>query len=228
VKTEGIKDRILEISSIARRVYGIKLILTVGLSDSSRWFLLNKEKLKYSMELECKGLVLDIGAFSGQYSEKIRKRNPKMTFWLYEPIPDYYELCTNRFKNRDNVFVFPYAISANGRELQMQINGLRTRQNTFPINVGVPIPSMSIQEIFDSVSEIELLKMNIEGMEYECLEQLISTSSLHKAKHILIQFHDFESNSQDRRDAIHGQLMQNFYNVYKSDWMWELWARKVN
>ena len=33
-------------------------------------------------------------------------------------------------------------------------------------------------------------------MEYECLEQLIRTNSLIKAKHLLIQFHNFEINSK--------------------------------
>ena len=225
---ESIKDRILETSSIARRFYGIKLILKFGLSDSARWFLLDREKLKYSMELKCEGLVLDVGAFSGLYANEILNRNPRLTLWLYEPIPDYYEFCVNRFKGCNNVFVFPYAISANGRGLQMQINGLRTRQKTSSIGEGSFVPSLSIQEIFDSVNEIELLKMNIEGMEYECLEQLISTNSLDKAKHLLIQFHNFESDAQNRRDAIYRHLKEDFYSVYKFDWMWELWMRKKN
>ena len=168
------KDRILEISSIARRVYGIKLALRHGPSDTSKWFLFNREKLKYGMKYKREGLVLDIGSYLGEYTEKVLEMNPGMIFWLYEPIPEYFSICANRFKDRDNVTVYQTAVSADGRNIQMQIDGLRSRQKPGVSPERIATKSISIQGIFDSVTEIELLKMNIEGMEYECLHKLIA------------------------------------------------------
>jgi FkbM family methyltransferase len=223
---EHAKDRILETSSIARRIYGAKLTLKGGPSGASRWFLFNREKLKYSIKLNTTGLVLDIGSYLGEFTEGVLKNNPHLTFWLYEPISEFFWVCENKFNNKENIVVSQKAVSADGRKIKMQIDGLRSRQKSVNFSEGVTIDSVSIQEIFDSVSEIELIKMNIEGMEYECLEQLIHSNSLIKAKKILIQFHNFEKDSQDRRDLLQIQLAKDFENIYTFEWMWELWIRK--
>ena len=226
MNTQHIKDRILETSPIARRIYGAKLTLTGRVSDSSRWFLYNREKLKFAVKLNQRGLVLDLGAYLGEYTEVILKKNKQMTFWLYEPIPEFFSVCTNRFKNKENIVVYQNAVSADGRNFQMQIDGLRSRKESRIFSDSVTIESLSIQEIFDTVIEIELVKMNIEGMEYECLEQLIRTNSLIKARYLLIQFHDFEKDSHKRRDLIRKQMEKDFKNIYTFEWMWELWIRK--
>ena len=226
MNTQHIKDRILETSSIARRIYGAKLTLTGKASDSSRWFLFNREKLKFALSLNQTGLVLDMGAYLGEYTEVVLKKNKQMTFWLYEPAPEFFLVCTNRFKNNKNIVVYQKAVSADGRNFQMQIDGLRSRKEPRILSDSVTIESLSIQEIFDTVVEIELVKMNIEGMEYECLEQLIHTNSLIKARYLLIQFHDFEKDSHKRRDLIRKQMEKDFKNIYTFEWMWELWIRK--
>lgn len=226
MKIEYMKDRILESSSIARRMYGVKLTLTGKSSDASKWFLFNRDKLIFDIKLKQEGLVLDIGSYLGEYTERVLGKNPKMTFWLYEPIPSYFNACVNKFKNRENVVVYQTAVSADGRDFQMHIDGLRSRQGSAASSEGVPVDSISIQEIFDSVSEIELLKMNIEGMEYECLEQLIHSNSLIKSKYLLIQFHNFEKESKDRRNALRMDIERDFNNIYTFEWIWELWIRK--
>ena len=226
VNKQHIKDRILETSSIARRIYGAKLTLTGRVSDSSRWFLYNREKLKFDIKLNQTGLVLDMGAYLGEYTEVILQKNKQITFWLYEPIPEFFMVCTNKFKDKENIVVHQKAVSADGRNFQMQIDGLRSRKESSIFFDSVTIESQSIQEIFDTVIEIELVKMNIEGMEYECLEQLIRTNSLVKARYLLIQFHNFEKDSHKRRDLIRKQMEIDFKNIYTFEWIWELWIRK--
>ncbi len=178
------------------------------------------------MEFKHEGIVLDIGAYLGEYTEKIRKKNPRLTFWLYEPIPEYFKVCVIRFKDKENVVIQQKAVSADGRNLMMQTDGLRSRQDSINSLNSSRVISINIQTIFDSVTEIELMKMNIEGMEYECLEQLISTDSVVKAKQLLIQFHNFEDEAHHRRELLRTQIAKKFVNVYAYDWIWELWIRK--
>lgn len=223
---EQLKDFALETSSIARRIYGMKLILRGGQSDAARWFLFNREKLKYEMNFKSNGLILDIGSYVGEYTKKLLDKNPKMTFWLYEPIPEYYRACLVRFKDRENVSVYQKAVSADGRDIRMQIDGLRSRQELKTNDEVLEFASINIQEIFDSVSEIELLKMNIEGMEYECLNQLILSNSLIKANYLLIQFHNFESEAEKKRNLVIKAIEEDFTNVFTFEWIWELWIRK--
>ena len=226
VNIEHLKDFALETSSIARRIYGIKLILWHGKSDAARWFLFNREKLKFGMNFNSNGLILDIGSYLGAYTNKLIDKNPGMTFWLYEPIPEYYRACLIRFKERENVSVYQKAVSADGRDIRMQIDRLRSRQELNTNDKVLTFASINIQEIFDSVNEIELLKMNIEGMEYECLNQLILSNTLIKANYLLIQFHNFESEADKKRNLIIKAIENDFTNVFTFEWMWELWIRK--
>ena len=226
VNIKKFKDLALETSSIARRIYGIKLFCQDGQSDVAKWFLFNQEKLKYGMNLKSNGLVLDIGSYVGEYTKKVLNKSPRMTFWLYEPIPEYYRACLVRFKGRENVSVYQKAVSADGRAIRMQIDGLRSRQELGAKNDILEFASINIQEIFDSAAEIELLKMNIEGMEYECLNQLILSNSLIKAKYLLIQFHNFESGAEKKRNLVRKAIEKDFTNVFNYEWMWELWIRK--
>ena len=85
-----------------------------------------------------------------------------MTFWLYEPIPEFFSVCENKFKNKENIIVYQKAVSADGHNFQMQIDGLRSREESSIFFESATIQSISIQDIFDSVMEIELVKMNIE------------------------------------------------------------------
>ncbi len=221
-----LKDRLLETSAIARRLYGLTLTLRNGNSDVSEWFLFNHEKLKYGIDLHKYGIVLDLGAFKGEFTKKIKLNNPHLTFWLYEPISEYFSIVANRFVGAKNITVHQYGVSADGRNIEMQIDDLRSRQELDNSIEKIEVKSLSIQEIFNSVTEIELVKMNIEGMEFECLEQLVKSNSLIKARYLLIQFHNFEHEAKSRREALRKEFDKDFNNLFSYEWMWELWIRK--
>ena len=226
MQVEQIKDRLLETSGTARRIYGIKLTLKNGLTDQAKWFLFNREKLKFAIALKEDGIVLDIGSYKGEFSEAVFARNNNLVFWLYEPISEFFEISHNRFKDNNRVLISQSAVSADGRDFEMRIDGLRSRKQEHNNFDSIPITSVSIQKIFDSSKEFELLKMNIEGMEFECLEKLLSTKSLKKAKYLLIQFHNLDKNSLPALIRLREEFANDFYNVWKYDWMWELWERK--
>ncbi len=227
MQVEQMVDRLLENSATARRIYGLKLLTKDGLTDASKWFLLNREKLKYDIDLKAGGIVLDIGAYKGQYTKKMLAKNKDMVFWLYEPIAAYFQICQNLFLDEKSITIYQAAVSANGRDFQMEIDGLRSRHSPGNLADSVSTTSIDIQNIFDSAKEFELLKMNIEGMEYECLEKLINTNSLIKAKYLLIQFHNFEDQSPYKLEKIHENINKDFTNIWKYEWTWELWKRKL-
>ncbi len=220
-------DRLLENSVTARRIYGIKLMIRDGLTDASKWFLFNREKLKYELDLKTGGIVLDIGAYKGQYTEKMHALNVDVIYWLYEPIVEYFQICKQLFFDKSTIVIHQAAVSADGRDFEMEVAGLRSRQASGNWIDSVSITSIDIQDIFDSAEEFELLKMNIEGMEYECLERLIRSNSLIKAKYLLIQFHELDEHSPSKLTKIHESISNDYTNIWKYQWMWELWKRKA-
>jgi FkbM family methyltransferase len=219
-----LKERLIETSSIARRIYGLKLLLLSGLNDESKWFLLNKEKLKYKVKLKGNGLVLDFGGYVGGFTSKMSKLNPDMLFLIFEPVPNFYKKCQKRFRKNQNVSVLPYGVTSNGRNIDLAIDGPRTRTNQSGKNLG--FPSKSITEILDNFDQVELLKMNIEGLEYECLLSIIENGSIKKINYLLVQFHNFHVDDENNYIEITSLISEDFIRVFSYKWKWELWRIK--
>jgi FkbM family methyltransferase len=219
-----LKEPLIETSSIARRIYGLKLLLLSGLNDESKWFLLNKEKLKYKVKLKGNGLVLDFGGYVGEFTSKMSKLNPDMLFLIFEPVPNFYKKCQRRFRKNQNVSILPYGVTSNGRNIDLAIDGPRTRTNQSGKNLG--FPSKSITEILDNFDQVELLKMNIEGLEYECLLSIIENGSIKKINYLLVQFHNFHVDDENNYIEITSLISEDFIRVFSYKWKWELWRIK--
>jgi FkbM family methyltransferase len=216
-------DALLEKSGLARRVYGLKLFLKTGLSDTTKWFLFNRHALKYSMPLNEKGLVVDIGGYNGDWSLKLLNLNPGLNFKIYEPVRTYFEESQKRFQGYGNVEVFNQAISSDGRKIQIHIDGPRSK---LEINQSKEYSeTLSILDLFRDLSEIELLKINIEGMEYECLEILIKNNELKKVNNLFVQFHNFNEESLSNYNFIVEEIKKDFALVFRYEWIWEHWKK---
>jgi FkbM family methyltransferase len=217
------RDRLIESLSFARRIYGIKLLFTKGWTENTKWFLLDHERMKYCIRLKKDGWVLDFGAYKGDYTATLLKRGGSFKFKIYEPVPEFYEICNARFKGNINIEVYNKAVSSDGRALQMEIDGPRTRlQDTESL---LFCESISIEDALSDMDVVELVKMNIEGMEYECLETAINAGLLGKVNNLLIQFHNFETNSEIDYRNITNLLEKDFTKVFGYKWLWEHWKR---
>lgn len=221
---DNIKERLIETSSIARRIYGLKLLLSRGLNDESKWFLLNKEELKYNIKFKDDGLVLDFGGYIGEFTSKLSKSNPNMSFLIFEPVPNFYDKCLRRFNKKQNISVLPYGVTSNGRNIDLAIDGPRTRTNQSGENQI--FATKSITEIFDDLGQVELLKMNIEGLEYECLFNIIENGYIKKINYLLIQFHNFRIDDENNYIKITRLISEDFIRIFSYKWKWELWQIK--
>ncbi len=76
-------------------------------------------------------------------------------------------------------------------------------------------------------SKIELLKLNIEGGEYELLESLLENDCITYFKNIQVQFHDFLfDNAKERMTKIQEQLSKTHELTYQYEFVWENWKLK--
>lgn len=218
------KNRIMETSSLARRLYGLKLLLKEGLTEESKWFIFNHEKLKYRMNLKEDGLLLDFGGYMGDFSAKLLKMNSKLRCKVYELVNQFANFCQYRFKDNGNVEVIVSGVSSDGRDLKMYVDGPRTKNDSSTYLES--FKSVSINSVLDVLEEVELMKMNIEGMEYECLRALESGENLKKVKYLLVQFHNFNSTSDKDYRSVIKIVEKNHTSVFKYRWLWELYIAK--
>ena len=77
------------------------------------------------------------------------------------------------------------------------------------------------------IDKISLMKINIEGGEYELLEYLTNQQKfLERIENIQVQFHDFESDSKKRMKNIQNILSRTHYLTYQFEFVWENWKLK--
>ena len=87
---------------------------------------------------------------------------------------------------------------------------------------------MEAKAFFDrnGIGEIDLMKINIEGGEYEFLEYLLDTGLAVKIKNVQVQFHDFVPNAETRTKSIQERLSQTHSLTYQYEFVWENWRVK--
>ena len=75
-------------------------------------------------------------------------------------------------------------------------------------------------------SEIALMKINIEGGEYDLLEHLLDEGLADRVRNFQVQFHDFIEDAAVRMKGIQEKLARTHQLTYFFPFIWENWERK--
>lgn len=78
----------------------------------------------------------------------------------------------------------------------------------------------------EHISNVDLIKINIEGGEYELLERLIDTGYIRIFRDVQVQFHQLAKDSERRMACIHDGLKQTHFPTYEYRFVWENWSRR--
>ena len=78
----------------------------------------------------------------------------------------------------------------------------------------------------NKIERIDLMKMNIEGGEYDLLDHLIETGFIRNIENIQVQFHDFVPEAKQRMMKIQKELSKTHRLTYQYIFVWENWRRK--
>lgn len=222
---KGLLDKFLKFSFF-RILFGGFLVLREGRTENSLWFFFNRESKIDKIKIDSEGTVLDIGCFKGEFTKKLLRQNPWLKVEMFEPYGPYVKKAMQKVKQGTNVKVHQLAVTGDGRQQVFTAMGLRTKQvllgsdeltNTFHAD------SIEMSELILSRSPISLLKINIEGMEYECFESIAGTQLLQSVKMILIQFHNFSEDHPQRRSGVQALFANTHSPIFIHDWKWELW-----
>ena len=73
----------------------------------------------------------------------------------------------------------------------------------------------------NQIGPIDLMKINIEGGEYDLLDHLIDTGFVKNIRNIQVQFHDFVPDAVKRMSSIHGKLMRPHETTYQYLFVWK-------
>jgi FkbM family methyltransferase len=179
------------------------------------------EGQRYDYPLTPDSTVIDAGCYEGRWLKEISDRyGCKIT--AFEPCRAFYEKCLDRFVLYPKVTVIHAALGGSDRHetigVQNDSTGIFCENKTERINV------VSVVE-FTKFKQYDLIKLNVEGMEFEILEALLDADAVTRFKNIQVQFHRCVPDCDRRLERIRERMSRTHSLTYCQDWVWENWER---
>ena len=167
------------------------------------------ERRRYEYDIKPEGLVWDVGGYEGKWSEGMMERYG-CRVELFEVVPQYVKGLRVRF-------------SGHSRKGRVVVHGF-----------GLGARDGEVGEMRDVVGmlegreglEVAVMKVNIEGGEYVLLERVLDAFLIERFRNVQVQFHNFETDSVERRDGIRERLSRTHEESWCYPWVWESWVRK--
>jgi FkbM family methyltransferase len=196
------------------------------------------EEKRYHYDLNGDSIVLDFGAYTGIWARELADRFGCKVH-SYEAIDRYFKQI-----NWNNVIPYQYAVTCEtGKEyfhvcdegstsevlceLKMKNDLDATYQGNVLKHRDVPleeINTIDVNEVLEKFESVDLLKINIEGGEYDILLRMCNTETIGKVKNLQIQFHNFVEDAQQKYDDITIKLKDTHNCDFDSMWRWSFWS----
>ena len=196
--------------------------------EFNRWIQDNGDKtLRLQYPLEADSVVIDAGGYLGQWTYDINNRYDSIVFVL-EPLQHLHIKIEDRFINNVKVIPLNYAIANKTGEVQISDNTDASSLYDSTAESTQTILCKDVKEFIEenNIATIDLLKVNIEGAEYDLLERIIELNLQPKIKNLQIQFHRFIPDCDLRRDSIIAELSKTHERSWNYEWIWENWKLK--
>lgn len=179
--------------------------------------------MRVDYELSSESRVWDVGGYQGDFAAEMVGRYD-CEVWVWEPVLEFYERIVRRFEGSKKVQVFNYGLGASTRLEQIALK--RNASSIFGKGSCVQeIKIVGVQWMFERMGEgrVDLMKINIEGGEYELLWRMIELDLCKRVRNIQVQFHSFVLGAEDKMTAIQAKLAITHHLTYQYPFVWENW-----
>jgi FkbM family methyltransferase len=179
-------------------------------------------------DLDAGSVVVDAGAYIGEWSETISQRYGA-TIHAFEPVPSAFKRMQRRLADHPNVHMHKLGLGADNERVTMSVDG---PGSSMYASTGVfgstDVEIRDVVDVFDELGlhEIDVLKVNIEGAEYDLLDRLAETDWLPRVRVLSVQFHEWHPHAYKRRRTARRNFRRSHEEVWNYPWVWELWRRK--
>jgi FkbM family methyltransferase len=192
-----------------------------------RWRLRRGDAtLRLDYDLRPDSLVYDVGGYRGEWAQAIAARYD-CRIEVFEPLQAYCEVISGVLRGNPKVKLHPFGLAgATGRHL-ISVD----EEASSHVKVAGKTEEIQLVDIAEhlerqGVRAIDLIKVNIEGGEFELLGRMHEKDLLRACRDIQIQFHDFVPDARRRREELRGILSRTHRLTYDFPFIWENWRRK--
>jgi FkbM family methyltransferase len=183
------------------------------------------ERVRWNPGLTAESVVIDGGGYMGDWTAALLEEcDPHMT--IYEPVPAFCRRLADRFAENPKVTIQRLGLGSRCENRSFAIASDASGMFTPMSAETVQVRMTDVAREFERFECIDLLKLNIEGGEYEVLERLLETGSIRKVVQLRVQFHLSVPGATARYRKIRSRLKQTHRLVWRYPFVWEEWKLK--
>jgi FkbM family methyltransferase len=178
--------------------------------------------------LNAESIVLDLGGYHGAFSLFMNAKYGALCH-VFEVIPEFCSSIEAARGDNPKIVVHPFGLAGSTRKEQLFLagQGSSTFANRGSESRQITIQLVKASQWFDRELEgrsVDLMKINIEGGEYELLEHMIGEGLVRRLRNILVQFHeDVISGAVARMERIQSALSKTHRLTFQERFVWENW-----
>lgn len=195
--------------------------------EFNRWVLDNGDStLRLNYNLNSKSIIIDAGGYHGDWAQKIHNKYSSKIL-IFEPIKNYFNQISDRFSNNKDVAAYNFGLS--NSEKEEYIYHTNDASSVFwgsGESELIQLKSFCDFVKSNKINTIDLMKINIEGGEYDLLDNIIENNLQYNIKNLQIQFHRFIPDCVERRNKIREKLSETHELTYDYEFIWENWKIK--
>jgi len=180
------------------------------------------DRFRYSYNLTKDSMVFDVGAYLGNWAKKIYDIY-HCKIYAFEPVQAFFHTASSDIRYSD-IRWFNFGLGDKNIETEIVLSADGSsifKQDGEREKIKIKCFSNVIKYLY--VSTINVLKINIEGGEYDLLEHIIDNHLQTMIKDIQVQFHINVPDYEERRELIRNKLSNTHFLTYDYPFVWENW-----
>ena len=186
-----------------------------------RYELFEKEEYALAKDAIKKAeVIFDIGGHVGYFSERCRGLHEEAEIHYFEPVPFLYETAKERLNGDKKLIFNAVGMGAREEEIDFLVNAEKTMQSSRdpsflnPQGETIRVKMITLEGYLEErqMQKIDVLKMDIEGMEREVLESR-KDEVWGKIGAMIVEVHVFGEREAQRFEGVKAKLNQHFSRV---------------
>lgn len=190
----------------------------------AEWFRVRGDRtLRLDYDLNADSVVFDLGGYEGQWTSDVFSRYC-CRIDVFEPVTGFAANIAERFRRNPKIKVHPFGLSHVDGTAWLTLG--QDRSSLFQLGderTEIKLLGASTFLSANNVDHIDLLKINIEGGEYDLLDHLIASGAIIKIRNVQVQFHEFVPHAAKRMRDIQQKLEKTHSLTFQYVFVWENW-----
>lgn len=158
--------------------------------------------------------IIDIGSNVGLSLAFFTQEYPNARITAYEADPTIFSYLTENASYFPKAELINKAVWTHNDGIELHSNGADSASIVVGQGNTISVPSISFKKILEEETEIDMLKMDIEGAENNVFIE--AKSQLHKIKTLFLEYHSYKGESQHLHEIL-TCLAENNFRYYFMD-----------